>query len=47
VQGDYETAYHRLIAMRARIRWSDLRMTLQNYPERRPERGLVFSNWEI
>jgi GNAT superfamily N-acetyltransferase len=47
VQGEYEAAYHRLVAMRARIRWSDLRMTLQNYPEQRAERGLVFSNWEI
>jgi GNAT superfamily N-acetyltransferase len=47
VQGEYEAAYHRLVAMRARIRWSDLRMTLQNYPERRAERGIVLSNWEI
>ncbi|MEX2178211.1 MAG: GNAT family N-acetyltransferase [Gemmatimonadaceae bacterium] len=47
VQGDYETAYSRLVAMRARVRWSDLRMTLQGYSERRPERGMVLSNWEI
>jgi len=47
VQGEYETAYQRLIGMRARIRWTDLRMTLQGYPERRADRGLVLSNWEI
>lgn len=47
VQGDYEAAYLRVIGMRARIRWSDLRMTLAGHGERRPERGVVFSNWEI
>lgn len=47
VQGEYESAYQRLVAMRARVRWSDLRMTLNGYPERRPERGIVLSNWEI
>jgi GNAT superfamily N-acetyltransferase len=47
VQGDYEQAYARLIAMRARVRWSDLRMTLAGHPERKPERGMVLSNWEI
>lgn len=47
VQGEYEAAYRRLIAMRARVRWSDLRMTLAGFSETRPERGLVLSNWEI
>ena len=47
VQGEYESAYGRLVAMRARIRWSDLRMTLQGFPERRAERGMMLSNWEI
>jgi GNAT superfamily N-acetyltransferase len=47
VQGEYEAAYQRLVGMRARIRWSDLRMSLLGYPERRPERGIVLSNWEI
>jgi len=47
MQGDYEAAYQRLIALRARVRWTDLRMTLAGYPERKPERGLVLSNWEI
>ena len=47
VQADYEAAYQRLIGLRGRVRWSDLRMTLAGYSERRPERGMVLSNWEI
>jgi hypothetical protein len=47
VQGDYDEAYQRLIMLRGRVRWSDLRMTLVGHAERRPERGLVLSNWEI
>jgi GNAT superfamily N-acetyltransferase len=47
VQADYDAPYQRLIALRGRVRWSDLRMTLAGYPERRPERGVVLSNWEI
>ena len=47
VQTEYEAAYQRLIALRARIRWSDLRMSYTGCTERRAERGLVLSNWEI
>jgi GNAT superfamily N-acetyltransferase len=47
MQGEYEQAYQRLIALRGRVRWTDLRMTLAGYPERKPERGIVLSNWEI
>jgi GNAT superfamily N-acetyltransferase len=47
VQGEYDDAYQRMIALRGRVRWSDLRMTFTGYPERRPERGMVLSNWEI
>ena len=47
IQGEYDAAYQRLIAMRGRVRWSDLRMTLNGFPERKAERGLVLSNWEI
>jgi GNAT superfamily N-acetyltransferase len=47
VQGEYESAYQRLIAMRARVRWSDLRMTHAGSPERPVARGMVLSNWEI
>jgi len=47
VQGEYERAYLRLIQQRARVRWTDLRMSLAGYAEKRPERGIVLSNWEI
>jgi hypothetical protein len=47
VQSEYDDVYQRLVALRSRIRWSDLRMTLAGYPERRAERGIVLSNWEI
>ena len=48
VQGGYEGLYRSLVAMRGRVRWSDLRMTLDGYPEP-PVRagGVVLSNWEI
>jgi len=36
-----------VIALGAHVRWTDLRMSLSAYEERRPERGLVLSNWEI
>jgi hypothetical protein len=47
VQGQYGEAYHRLISRGARVRWTDLRMSAIGYAEKRPEKGIVFSNWEI
>jgi hypothetical protein len=47
VQGEYLDTYARLIAMGARVRWTDLRMTIAGYPEPKAERGVVLSNWEI
>ena len=47
VQGEYESVYQRMIALRGRVRWSDLRMTLAGHSERTVERGMVLSNWEI
>jgi GNAT superfamily N-acetyltransferase len=46
-QSRYTDAYRRLIARGYRVRWTDLRMTYEGYPEPRPERGVLFSNWEI
>jgi GNAT superfamily N-acetyltransferase len=46
-QGEYVGAYMSLIQLGARVRWTDLRMTAQGYPEPRASTGLVFSNWEI
>ena len=46
-QTNYEDAYRRLIERGYRVRWTDLRMTLEGYAERAPDRGVVLSNWEI
>jgi GNAT superfamily N-acetyltransferase len=47
VQGEYEGVYRRLIAMGARVRWTDLRMSYEGYRERTPATGILLSNWEI
>ena len=47
VQGEYEGAYRRLVALGGRVRWSDLRMSLVDHQERMPRSGVVISNWEI
>ncbi len=47
VQGDYVWVYRALLARGGRVRWSDLRMTLDGYPEPAVVGGAVLSNWEI
>lgn len=47
IQGEYAGIYRRLMAMRARVRWTDLRMSLEGYGESRPDTGVLLSNWEI
>ena len=47
VQGEYVDAYRKLIALGARVRWTDLRMTVAGYPEPVARTGIVLSNWEI
>jgi GNAT superfamily N-acetyltransferase len=48
VQGQYGDVYRRLIARGARVRWTDLRMSVHEYAESRPANGgIVLSNWEI
>jgi GNAT superfamily N-acetyltransferase len=47
VQGHYGEAYRKLISRGARVRWTDLRMSADGYAEKRAERGVVFSYWEI
>ena len=47
VQGEFRGVYQRLIALGARVRWTDLRMSLAGYEEHRPATGVVLSNWEI
>jgi GNAT superfamily N-acetyltransferase len=47
-QGDTPSAFRVLVARGARVRWTDLRMTLSGFEEAAaPGRGLVLSNWEI
>jgi GNAT superfamily N-acetyltransferase len=47
MQGEFIRTYQRIVALGAHVRWTDLRMSLVGYEERRPESGLVISNWEI
>ena len=47
VQGDYQSMYRALFALGARVRWTDLRMSLGGYEERPVARGIILSNWEI
>jgi GNAT superfamily N-acetyltransferase len=46
-QTRFTDAFRRLIARGYRVRWTDLRMTCEGYPEAHPETGVLFSNWEI
>ena len=47
VQGQSTKCYRALIDMGARVRWTDLRMSLDGFPELAPAHGMLLSNWEI
>ena len=47
MQGEYREAFTALVAGGARVRWTDLRMTLTGYEDATMARGIVLSNWEI
>jgi GNAT superfamily N-acetyltransferase len=47
LQGDYPDAYRTLVALGARVRWTDLRMSAHGWNEVPPAEGMVLSNWEI
>ncbi|HEX5830701.1 MAG TPA: GNAT family N-acetyltransferase [Gemmatimonadaceae bacterium] len=47
VQGEYAELFRALVARGARVRWTDLRMTLAGYAEPKARSGAVLSNWEI
>jgi hypothetical protein len=47
MQGGLTQGYATLVEMGARVRWTDLRMTLAGYPEPPQLVGLALSNWEI
>jgi hypothetical protein len=46
-QTEFAAAYLRLVARGYRVHWTDLRMTLEGFEQRAPNRGIVMSNWEI
>lgn len=46
-QTEFPQAYLRLIELGYRVHWTDLRMLLQDFPQRRPSEGILMSNWEI
>ena len=47
VQSEYDEVYRALIQRGARVRWTDLRMSLSGYGEKMPRSGITLSNWEI
>jgi GNAT superfamily N-acetyltransferase len=47
MQAGYPAHYARLVQIGARVRWTDLRMTLVGHEETVPATGIVLSNWEI
>jgi hypothetical protein len=47
VQGEYPWLYRRLVGAGGRVRWTDLRMSLDGFEEHRVPHGVVLSNWEI
>ena len=47
MQGEYPDAYRRMVALGARVRWTDLRMAFAGFDEVRAGTGMVLSNWEI
>jgi GNAT superfamily N-acetyltransferase len=47
VQSEYDEVYRAVIQRGARVRWTDLRMSLSGYGEKIPRSGIVLSNWEI
>ena len=47
LQGEYPEALRVLVEHGARVRWTDLRMTLSGYTEPRSNKGIAISNWEI
>lgn len=47
LQGDHSEAFRTLIALGARVRWTDLRMSAYGWNETPPSEGMILSNWEI
>src|SRR3989454_4027590 len=46
-QSRYDEAFRRFVARGYRVRWTDLRMTYEGYPQRHAAHGILLSNLEI
>lgn len=46
-QSEFTQAYLKLVDLGYRVHWTDLRMLLQDFPQRAPRQGMLMSNWEI
>lgn len=42
-----QSLYKSMIRAGARVRWTDLRMALDSFQEKPPNKGILISNWEI
>lgn len=47
LQGEYRGAYAAVMRAGGRVRWTDLRMTLDGYPPPASAGGIALTNWEI
>lgn len=46
-QTEFSEVYLRLVGLGYRVHWTDLRMLLEGFAQRKPREGIVMSNWEI
>ena len=47
MQGEHRNAYAAVMRQGGRVRWTDLRMTLDGYPQVIATQGVAMTNWEI
>jgi GNAT superfamily N-acetyltransferase len=47
MQGEHRNAYAAVVRQGGRVRWTDLRMTLNGYPQVFATEGVALTNWEI
>lgn len=47
LQGEYRAAYAAVVRAGGRVRWTDLRMTLEGFPQAAAVGGIALTNWEI
>jgi hypothetical protein len=47
MQSEFRAAYAAVIRAGGRVRWTDLRMTLEGFPQAATVGGIALTNWEI